>query len=280
MIIRKLTKEKPSASNSEETFPRGELPERLFLGPSERCVEIPYAWEEIKGRKSVLDVGFTFSENSWIESLASLHKAGVSITATDFVSPQRVLDRYSPRLRHFVQTVPFQQLDLRKPGNLVGQFDAVTCISTIEHVGFDDVALRAKSSTFAEFNLQDSPTIKVKRSIDIDILTQLSKHIKPRGCLVMTLPINRRSDNVTLYDSLGVRRGLHLYSLENLKVLLDDVKDLDVTSVMLTYCRDLKVGLWRSFSLPSLEAGEMMIKASDIDWARTKSTALITAIKR
>jgi hypothetical protein len=100
---------------------------RELLAPAwadERAVEIPWALARYRGERRVLDVGYAFAEPAYLEGLAAL--GAEELVGVDLA------EKEVPGLRPVVADVralPFGD----------GSFDLAFCISTLEHVGRDNV---------------------------------------------------------------------------------------------------------------------------------------------
>ena len=103
----------------------GERPRRLS-GPAssdERVVEIPWALARLRGEGRVLDVGYAFAEPAYLAGLAAAVPdglVGVDLVERDVAGVRSVVAD--------VRALPFPPRS----------FDAVLCISTLEHVGMDN----------------------------------------------------------------------------------------------------------------------------------------------
>jgi len=100
-------------------------PQRGLTAPpgDERPIEIPWALGRARGAKRVLDAGSAFAEPAYLAALVAL--GADELVAVDLVSVE------IPGLRAVVadlRDLPFEE----------GSFDLALCISTIEHVGFDN----------------------------------------------------------------------------------------------------------------------------------------------
>ena len=163
-------------------------PQRVELRwVNERIVEVPYAFRalsRVQPHAKVLDVGAT--ESTVCLSLATL---GYDVTAVD----PRPNPLSHERLR--VVVVPIGQWEHEE------EFDAVLCLSTIEHIGM------------AAYDQEAS-----KQRLDLEAMKRIGKLTRPDGVLVLTTAVGRKS----------VREGGRVYNREGLDELLNgwDVADL------------------------------------------------------
>jgi SAM-dependent methyltransferase len=152
---------------------------------NERIVELPYVLRALSGLEtgaSILDVGAT--ESTLSLSLASL---GYRVTAVDL----RPYPFEHPNLRVVVGPVQDWKADNR--------FDAVVCLSTIEHIG---------RGAYGEASADDNA--------DREVLERIRELIKPGGLLVLTVPFGRASQDAfeRTYDSAGLDALLEGWAVE------------------------------------------------------------------
>jgi SAM-dependent methyltransferase len=94
--------------------------------PTERTVEIPWALARYRGEQRVLDVGSAWTEEEeYLKGLAALGAA--HLVGIDAALPPR-------------GQLPFElvQADVRQLPFAGSSFELVFCISTLEHIGFDN----------------------------------------------------------------------------------------------------------------------------------------------
>ena len=96
-------------------------------------------------------------------------------------------------------------------------FDVCTCISTLEHIGFDEMAPEGASSFKRGLTPDDAP---VHRSADTDhrVLAQIAKALKPGGHLILTVPAGSGGP-VVLQDSMGLYTRQWEYDADSLYAL-------------------------------------------------------------
>ena len=143
-------------------------PQRGLTAPpgDERPIEIPWALGRARGAKRVLDAGSAFAEPAYLAALLAL--GADEVVAVD-LAPMDV-----PGLRAVVA-------DLRNLPFGDGSFDVALCISTIEHVGFDN-------SVYGIDAERDDDGIA-------RALGELRRVLAPDGRLVVTVPTGAREDH-------------------------------------------------------------------------------------
>ena len=143
-------------------------PQRGLTAPpgDERPIEIPWALGRARGAKRVLDAGSAFAEPAYLAALGGL--GADEVVAVD-LAPVDV-----PGIRAVVA-------DLRKLPFEDGSFDVALCISTIEHVGFDN-------SVYG---------IDAERGEDgiARALGELRRVLAPDGRMVVTVPTGAREEH-------------------------------------------------------------------------------------
>ncbi len=170
---------------------------------TERCVETPWAAEHLKGVKTLLDIGFTFASPEYLGLLLELKdRYGVELRAVDIIEPEKVKTRYPKEWLKSIMEVPVTIGDVRRVDLPKDHFDAVTIVSTIEHIGFDEPSRTMAQSAF-ERKLHSSE-VNYLRDIDIDrqVLDNLLTALKKNGKLIITVPMGNGAPILTK-DSLG-----------------------------------------------------------------------------
>jgi len=156
---------------------------------NERIVELPYAFRALSGLEPgarILDVGA--AESTVAYSLASL---GYFVTALD---PRRYPLEH-PNLTIAVGAI--ENLSREEP------FDAVTCISTLEHIGSGEYGQEEKAGA------------------DVAALEHLASLLRDGGLLVLTTPYGEATDGqgARVYDRARLDELLTGWSVEDLTVV-------------------------------------------------------------
>lgn len=167
-------------------------------GRSERCIEAPWAQAWLADRKSILDIGFSLSDLDWLRILLT---RDADIQAVDIIRPERVANRYPEDVRAKALAVPVTLGDLRQVDLPEAAFDAATCISTVEHIGFDAAGSNADSAFARWRSIDDTPTSR-DPAVTRDVLAALARALKPGGIALVTVPMGK-GGAVPVQDSLG-----------------------------------------------------------------------------
>ncbi len=169
-------------------------------GRSERCVEAPWAQSWLEGRRRILDIGFSLSDIDWLRVLLG-RLPQAQITAVDIVRPERVANRYPEDIRAQALSVPIIIGDVRTADVPAASFDVATCISTVEHIGFDAAGATDRSAFARWDSLEDTPTSRDPR-VTPDVLAALARALTPGGLALVTVPMGK-GGAVPIRDSLG-----------------------------------------------------------------------------
>ncbi len=162
----------------------------MTLDWSERCVEIPWVSAHLNSATEVLDIGWSMSPPEWLGVLLEARREGISITGIDIVDPNRVRKRFLPEMLDDVLDVPVIVGDILAFDSPTADYDLITCVSTLEHIGFDvatpndvteSVFSRAPSAEEAQSN----------RATDTDELFLATAHrlLSPGGRVLVTVPV-------------------------------------------------------------------------------------------
>jgi SAM-dependent methyltransferase len=193
--------------------------ERFGFGKSERCIEAPWAASWLHGRTAILDVGFALSDLSWLRTLMGVHAAGAALTAVDIIAPERVANRYPDDLRQAVLATPVIHGDVRTAPAPAGAFDAVTCISTVEHIGFD-AAGSEPGSAFARWKtLEETPTARDPK-VTGEVMAAFARALRPGGIALVSVPMGK-GGAAPVRDSLGFYTRQHEYDAQTWRDIAD-----------------------------------------------------------
>lgn len=148
-------------------FEKGALPEGYGTGLDERVVEYPWVFSRLKKEgRVILDAGSSL--NHWdILSLSCLQERTIYLTTLFYEgqhgNKKNVIYRYE---------------DLRKLSFPDEYFDAVVCISTLEHVGMDNTCLYGAD----ERKKENAPAAYLQA------VQELKRALKKGGTLYLTMP--------------------------------------------------------------------------------------------
>lgn len=173
-------------------------------GFSERVVEAPWVAHHVKGCISLLDIGFTFASFEYLGMLLWLKEEyGFQLSVVDIIKPESIQERYPVDWISSILEVPITVGDLRfleLPANV---YDIVTCISTIEHIGFDKPSTTVCGSAFERMNSEEYVIKKRDPLTNQLVLNSIHTALKSGGKLLISVPMGRGGVSL-LQDSLGL----------------------------------------------------------------------------
>jgi len=174
--------------------------EAFGKGETERCVETPWAAQTLAKSDHVLDIGLAMSHPDYLGLLIGFLDKGGMVEGADIIRPERVKTRYPEGWRDQILDIPVHIGDVRKMDFSSNPFDAVMCISTLEHIGFDAPSDRTDTAFDRPTELNDLPD----RSLDADrhALGAFRKALKPGGVLCLTVPAGEGATR-KIQDSTG-----------------------------------------------------------------------------
>ncbi|PHR62966.1 MAG: hypothetical protein COA47_01345 [Robiginitomaculum sp.] len=172
-------------------------------GHSERLVEVPWAAQHLRDAKHILDIGFSMSSLDWLGLLLATNTKGAILQAADIVRPERVQSRYPQAWRDAALAVPVSIGDIRSIELPANQFDLVTCISTIEHIGFDIASNDDPNSAFERGKTPAEIADTRDPDVNQDVLRAFHRVLQPGGRVMISVPMGRGGPTL-LKDSLGL----------------------------------------------------------------------------
>ena len=115
-------------------------------GFTSRSVEVPWTASHIKKGGILLDIGLSLGSKDCIGMLLEAKNAlGVTLEAADIVKPESVKTRYPKEWLYEILAVPIMIGDICTMNLPSERYDIVTCISTIEHIGYDALPVTVKA---------------------------------------------------------------------------------------------------------------------------------------
>lgn len=172
---------------------------------TERCIEVPWVAANLNKYKikSLLDVGFTFASHDYLRLILDFACKN-ELSGIDIINPEKVKSRYPKEWWPEIAQIPVYIGDIstcvvRERKN----YDAVSLISTMEHIGFDEVSVTMPESAFERAKTQDNAKRKRLESIEDKVLDNISTLLKNGGYCFISVPAGRGGP-ILLRDSMGL----------------------------------------------------------------------------
>lgn len=172
---------------------------------TERCIEVPWFACGLNKYKiaSLLDVGFTFASHDYLRLLLDW-KCNHDLAGTDIINPEKVRSRYPKEWWKDIRETKVFINDLSSRSIEGENRDAVSLISTIEHIGFDKPSVTILQSAFERSETMDN-VIRV-RDIQTEkkVLDNVASMLKDNGYCFVSVPAGKGGatlikDSVNLY---------------------------------------------------------------------------------
>ena len=210
-------------------------------GASERCIETPWAASQLRAGERVLDIGYTMSSLDYLGVLlAARRDLQIDLTAVDIVRPQRVQTRYPESWLDEIFSVPVTIGDIREIELPNGHFDLITCISTIEHVGFDEAAEDGDASAFIRPDAETKLTASRAADVTAKVLAKFHRLLRPGGRLLISTPMGQ-GGATALRDSLGLYTKQWEYDADSWREIVE-APGFSLTEQRFFRCSD--EGVW------------------------------------
>jgi len=112
-------------------------------------------------------------------------------------------------------------------------FDVITCISTLEHVGFDNSLYRSKFSKNAD--------VKIKNKY-LKVFKNLIEVLKPNGHLLITVPFGKKGiyTNLQQFDEKNLNKMFKVVRFKKIYIEYYIFKDNEWKKVKMKDCKDIK----------------------------------------
>lgn len=171
---------------------------------SERCVEVPWAAGHLSGEQRILDIGWSMSSPEWIGVVLEAINQGAEVIGIDIIDPKRVVNRYPQEMKADVLAVPTRVEDFMNADPAGKMFDTITCISTLEHIGFDMATPPDVTESVFERSPDPSSAPRLRdTTTDEKFMMSVDRFLKPGGQLLVSVPIGT-GQPILHRDSLGL----------------------------------------------------------------------------
>ena len=174
------------------------LPKKYGFNLDERAVEYPWVLSRIpQGGKGLLDAGSALNFREILDSPCLKNK---EITIAGLV----------PEKECFSQANLFYVFgDMRNLSFENGYFDYIVCISTLEHIGMDNI-LYAKNAKYRENKPADFK----------EVIFEFKRVLKKGGSLYITVPFGKHQNHnwFQQFDSIRIGQILKSFSPEKIQI--------------------------------------------------------------
>ena len=185
---------------------------------TERCIEVPWIASKLNSYNvgSLLDIGFTFASHDYLRLLLDWKKKNNNILeGSDIIDPRKVETRYPIEWLDEIKRIPVYINDISDQ-SLNGKWDAVSLISTIEHIGFDKAAISAKKSAFERSATVEGVDRARSKDVEEKVLNNVSEMLNSKGYLFISVPAGKGGP-VLIKDSMGLYACYWEYEKESWK---------------------------------------------------------------
>ncbi len=161
---------KKAVDNHLDVFKEGRLPSGYGFGLDERVVEYPWVFSRLKSDAvKILDAGSTLNHKD-ILAVERLRNRKLYISTLSYEGVHK--SEHTPS---------YIYEDLREMCYNTAFFDAVICISTLEHVGMDNTFLYTSDSNKREND----------KYAFLNVIKEIKRVLKKGGTLYLTVPYGR-----------------------------------------------------------------------------------------
>jgi SAM-dependent methyltransferase len=175
------------------------LPDQFGVGLDERVIEYPWTFVRLKpSHRLLLDAGSALNHRSVLQTRQLEARQVVLCT----LAPEHEMTKKAG--------VSYVFCDLRNTLFRDETFDAVTCISTLEHIGMDAAMFYTADRKYHEHDLS-----AYKQAI-----VEIRRVLKPGGDLLLTVPFGKPGDYGWLqqYDRNGIDEICKTFTGETVEI--------------------------------------------------------------
>lgn len=200
----------------------GSLTGPQTAGYSERCVEVPWVAAHLRNATRLLDVGWAMSPPEWLGVLLAAQDRGTALTGIDIIDPRRVRTRYPADILDRVLAVPVRVESVLDAEPVDGPYDAISCVSTLEHIGFDVASPPEVTDTaFVRGRTPEGAISTRDPQTDRRFLDAAARLLEPGGSLLASVPAGHGMP-ILHQDSLGLFTHQFEYDEGSWRVLTGD----------------------------------------------------------
>ncbi len=167
----------------------------------ERLIEIPWIVKELKKCKgNLLDVGSTLNYDYILKSITNLNKIFINTL-------------FPEKKNYNNKSVNYLYEDICKNSLKEKYFDNITCISTLEHIGFDN--------SHYNYNSKLKKKFKFNKFKYLLALINIKKLLKKKGNFFITIPFGKKKiyKNLQQFNSLDLKKIFKIFKNFKKKVI-------------------------------------------------------------
>lgn len=174
--------------------------------------------------ESLLDIGFTFASHDYLRLLLNWgERVGHELAGTDIINPQKVKTRYPDEWWDEINNTPVYINDISVSSIKDKKLDAVSLISTMEHIGFDKPSVTLLQSAF-ERNKNIEDVVKVRNPLtEKKVLDNVADMLKEEGYCFISVPAGK-GGAMLVKDSIGLYGCYWEYEKESWKKIVEHEK--------------------------------------------------------
>ncbi|MBI5456420.1 hypothetical protein HY969_01640 [Candidatus Kaiserbacteria bacterium] len=172
-------------------------------GWTSRSIEVPWIASHIKKGDTLLDIGISLGSKDCLGMLLEAKKKyGVMLEAADIIKPESVQSRYPTEWLEDILSVPIMIGDIRSMQLPNEKYDVVTCISTIEHIGYDAPSTSVEGSAFERPRKKEDVHTSRDTEVNRKVLNNFHVALRKGGKALITVPMGKGGP-IIMKDSLG-----------------------------------------------------------------------------
>lgn len=225
---------------------------------SERVVEVPWFASKIRPGLRILDIGISLASPEHLDLLRLLSDdLGCRISAIDIIDPEKVMGRFDDHAAAFIRSIDVLVADVSESVTGVRDgFDVITCISTLEYIGFDRPRSSAGRGVFERAAVPPESPPSRPSDVEQRVLRNFRTLLRPGGTVLLSVPCGQGGP-VPVIDSLGLHTFEFEYDIAGARGLME--VDGFTGEELLVYEKRPGFG-WRSVT--SLETWEPKVAAT------------------